>query len=207
MVDSFNIPKRMTKPQLEWWILFGICVAGKGAKQTQAKVEALLEDMRPLCSLRCQRSKPMPAGPFACVAAAMHFGNLGTFLRKHRLGQYTRIEKAFRAAVKLDLGNISIEALETVPGLGPKTARMIAMYGLSNSEVAVLDTHILKFLRSLGYKAPKSTPSGRKYAELERIFLEEVKKRNISPADLDTEIWKFYAENPKREKIWAVAGS
>jgi hypothetical protein len=68
-VDSYNIPKRMmTKIQLEWWILFGICVAGKGAKTTEKKLRAFLDDMprspnqRRRFRLCLQQQKPISAG-------------------------------------------------------------------------------------------------------------------------------------------------
>ena len=111
------------------------------------------------------------------------------------MGQYTRINKAFRAAVNLDLDNLTIESLESVPGLGPKTARMVILYYEPNAECIPLDTHILKWLRANGYDAPKSTPqAGKKYRELELAFLAEGKKRGLTPAEWDTQVWKSYAK-------------
>ena len=75
MVDPYNLPKRMSRPQLEWWILFGIAVAGKGAKQTEAKLRAFLDDL------------PVPAGlsPFGRVSWLIDSGRLAGHMRKHRL--------------------------------------------------------------------------------------------------------------------------
>lgn len=192
----------MTKPQLEWWILFGICVAGKGAKQTEAKLNAFL-DISPASEWtgECKHS------PFARVRFFMRHKQLGWRLRHFKMGQYKRINKAFRAAVNLDLDNISIESLERVPGLGPKTARMTMLYYKPNQEIAVLDTHILKFLRELGYNAPKSTPSGKRYRDLEQIFLAEAKRRGQTAKELDTEIWHYYASRPKGASVRSVASS
>jgi thermostable 8-oxoguanine DNA glycosylase len=133
--------------------------------------------------------------PFGCVRWAIEGGQLGRLLRKHKLGQYKRINKAFRAAVNLDLGNISIDLLETVPGLGMKTARMTMLYYEPDAECVPLDTHLLKFLRARGYDAPKSTPGSRnKYLELEKAFVAEAKKRGKSVRELDTEVWQHYAK-------------
>jgi hypothetical protein len=189
MVDAFNLPKRMTKIQLEWWILFGICVAGKSARQTQDKLNAFLD-----AGTGCRWEGDCLESAFARVRFFIKYKKLGWRLRHFRIGQYTRINKAFRAAVNLDLDNLTIEALEAVPGIGPKTARMTILYYEPNASVVPLDTHILKFLRSRGYDAPKSTPpAGGKYLLLEQAFIAEAKKQNMTVRDLDTQVWQQYA--------------
>lgn len=183
-VDPTAIPRSMTKSQLEWWILFGICVAGKGAKQTEIKVNALLNDL------------PGKSGPFGRIKRAIINERLGEAIKKHKLGQYKRISKAFRAVVDLDLDNISIAALEAIPGIGPKTARMIILYYDPMAKCVPLDTHILKYLRANGYSwAPKSTPpAGLKYKLLESAFVQIAHSLGKTVRELDTEVWKFYAK-------------
>jgi thermostable 8-oxoguanine DNA glycosylase len=64
-----------------------------------------------------------------------------------------------------------------------------------------LDTHILKFLRTLGLDAPKATPGSRKqYLALEAAFVFEAKCRGKTTRELDTEVWKFYANKPTAER-------
>ena len=190
MVDPFNLPKLMSRPQLEWWILFGICVAGKSAKQTEAKLNAFLD-----AGIGSRWDGDCINSPFCRVKFFITYKKLGWRLRQFKMGQYTRINKAFRAAVNLDLDNLTIESLESVPGLGPKTARMVILYYEPNAECIPLDTHILKWLRANGYDAPKSTPqAGKKYRELELAFLAEGKKRGLTPAEWDTQVWKSYAK-------------
>lgn len=184
MVDPYNLPKRMSRPQLEWWILFGIAVAGKGAKQTEAKLRAFLDDL------------PVPAGlsPFGRVSWLIDSGRLAGHMRKHRLGKYALLDRAYRAAVDLDLDNVTVKSLEAVPGIGQKTARMTMLYYDPSAEVVPLDTHVLKWLRARGYDAPRATPgSRRKYAELERAFVAEARRRKMSVRELDTEVWQSYA--------------
>ncbi len=191
VVDPHNPPKRMTKTQLEWWVLFTICVAGKSAKQTQYKLDALLADMRE------QFMPPAPGiiiTPFDCVKCAIRCGKLGYYLKKHRMGKYRLFNKAFRKAIKLDLDNITVESLMKVPGIGPKGSRMIVLYYEPDASVVPLDTHVLKWLRSLGYDAPKSTPTGRRYLELEKAFIAEAKKRNMTVRDLDTSVWNQFSK-------------
>lgn len=189
-VDSFNIPKQMNRGQLEWWILFGICVAGKGAKQTQEKLNAFLD-----AGVGSRWEGECIDSPFARVRFFITYKKLGWRLRFFRMGQYKRINKAFRQAVKLDLDNLTLESLESVHGLGMKTSRMTILYYEPNAEVVPLDTHVLKWLKAQGYDAPKATPGSRKkYLELEQAFIAEARKRNVSVRDLDTQVWKSYAK-------------
>lgn len=187
-VDPAAIPKKMTREQLEWWILFGICVAGKGAKQTETKVKMLLNRLFYLYGKRT---------PFELVKVARNNGTLYDHLKVCKIGQYRRIFMAFRAAVDLDLDFISVPALEAIPGIGPKTARMIILYYDPKADCAVLDTHILKWLREKGIpKVPKSTPpAGPTYNRLEKAFQDLAKKARKSVRDLDTEVWKRYAKH------------
>lgn len=183
-VNPFEIPALMTREQLEYWILFGVCVANKSAKQTEIKVKALLEDLGTIYMT-----------PFEKVAIAIKQRRLMALLIKHKLGQYKRINRAFREAIKLDLGNLSVHQLESVHGIGPKTARMICLYYFPNAQVVPLDTHVLKFLRAKGYDAPKNTPSaGKKYNKLEQAFVNEAIKAGKTVRELDTEVWLSYAK-------------
>ncbi len=183
-IDPTNIPERpMSRSQLEWWVLFGICVANKPAKVTERKMRAFME----------MGSMTLP--PFDAVQVMIEEGKLGRNLRKARFGQYTRINRAFRHAVRLDVGNLSVEVLEAVPGIGPKTARMIMLYSRPGVEAVPLDTHVLKFLRSLGHKASASTPAaGPTYRRLESAFIAEARRRHVSVRELDTQVWTSYAQ-------------
>jgi hypothetical protein len=190
MVDSYNIPKRMSKIQLEWWILFGICVAGKSASGTEKKLRAFLDDIR--------NSMPGYEGvsPFEIVRHVICHKKLDYYLRKHKMGKYKLYRRAFPAAVLIDLDNITVESLEKIPGIGPKTARMTVLYYDPTANCVPLDTHVLKFLRAQGYNAPKSTPTGRRYLELEKAFVAEAEKRGKTVRELDTEVWQSYAVTP-----------
>ena len=191
-VDPSNIPKSLTRDQIEYWILFTIAVAGKGAAQTAKKMQQLmLIDDAP--------------SPFAKIKAIAAYGTLDFCLRLIRFGQYKRIEKAFGAVVELDIDALAQaeprEALHTlmaIPGIGPKSARMILMYSFEHHKDlwVPLDTHVLKWLRAKGYTAPVSTPqTSSTYEKLEGWFRIEAIKRGLSMAELDTRVWQSYAEN------------
>jgi len=188
--DPANIPKSLTPAQLEWFVLFGICVAGKNSQQTEKKLNDLLTDF----GYRYLRVNEAMS-PFWVVRAAVSCGYLGRALRKFRMGQYKRINKAFRKAIQLDLSNPTVEMFESVPGIGPKTARMIMLYYAPKANCVPLDTHILKYLKKQGISnVPKSTPAaGPTYARLERAFQRLAAIENKSVRELDTEVWTSYA--------------
>lgn len=143
----------MTRPQLEWWVIFGICVAGKSAKGTEKKLQAFMEF--PYTNMGSND----PMSPFERVRFMIRRKKLMVALKYNKMGKYTLFNKAFRAAVNIDLDNISVESLEKVPGIGPKTARMTILYYEPEVDCVPLDTHILKWLRLHGYDAPQEYPT------------------------------------------------
>ena len=192
MIDPYDLTKPWDARRLQEWFLFGVCVAGKGANQTAVKVEALLKSMQP--GLGVDEESNGLTLPFECIRIAIEMGELGHKLRKHKLGQYKRINKAFRGMIKIDPATVTLEELEQIHGVGAKTARMLLLYTRPDQEMIPLDTHILKWLRANGYNAPKSTPPpGKKYRELELAFIIEGKKRGLTAKEWDTTIWQQYA--------------
>jgi len=52
---------------------------------------------------------------------------------------------------------------------------------------------LTSWLRDIGVsKVPKQTPSGKKYIELEKIYLKAVPD-GYSPAEWDLIVWKYYS--------------
>ena len=198
MINPYALQGRWTRDRLEEWILFGICVANKPADPTAVKVDNLLESIRGRFYAALEH-----ASPFTLVTVAKNHGFLREELEKHRMGQYTRIERAFREVTEKipDVMATSVAELETVNGIGPKTARMIMLYYKPETACVPLDTHVLKWLRAQGYDAPIGTPSGKRYLELEAAFVAEAKKRRMTVKDLDTKVWKMYALPQKNSKV------
>jgi thermostable 8-oxoguanine DNA glycosylase len=188
MIDPYDLNQPWTKARLEEWILFGICVANKPARATAEKLDRFLD-----AGVACRWEGECAESPFARVRFFIRYKQLGWRLRRFRMGQYKRINRAFREVVKLDLDTVSVESLEQVHGIGPKTARMIMLYYKPELQVVPLDTHVLKWLKAQGYNAPKSTPTGKRYRELEQAFLAEANKMGLSAKELDTRVWQLYA--------------
>jgi hypothetical protein len=186
MVDPYDLTKPWDKVRLQEWFIFGVCVPGKNAGQTAKKVELLLDDMRVQYDDHMIGYPLMFThfAPFESIETAIKRGKLGWYLRKHRLGQYKRINKALRGMIKVDPATVTLEELEAIHGVGAKTARMLLLYTRPDQEMIPLDTHI-----------PKTTPPpGRKYRELEAAFIAEGKKRGLSAKEWDTKVWQQYAK-------------
>ncbi len=180
LVDPFNFTKfDRTDAELEAMALFSIMVANKRADQTYAKFEAFMA------------LAPAGEAPFEKVRRMIRGRTLTHHLEVIRAGQYRRMAGAFAGVVKLDLRTCTVKDLEAVPGIGPKTARMFLLHSRPNQRLAVLDTHVLAFLRQLGVRdVPRHTPpEGARYERLERIFLKHCDERGLDPATFDLAIW------------------
>lgn len=177
-----------TQNEMEEFLLFSIMVAGKSAKTTTQKLDQFLAQ-RDTWGLDDK-------SPLEYIKWLIHQDRLKEQLMAHKLGQYARLEKAFTGIIKFKgrLNKIGVQDLEGVVGIGPKTARFFILHSREDARLAVLDTHILKWLKLHGENAPKTTPTGKKYAMLEQSFLNYAEKYDLHPADLDLHIWKHYSQ-------------
>lgn len=176
-----------TQAELEEFLLFAILVAGKTAKTQAEKLEKFLFNAR-----------LVKVSPFKWLEYLVEFPNdtaLMDTMKANKLGQYNRLDKAIRGILQFKgkLDSVTLEELESVKGIGPKTARFFILHSRPNQRIAALDTHILKFMSEKGYKVPKSTPSKKNYGQIEKDFLTECDKASKNVADMDLEIWKSYA--------------
>lgn len=192
MIDPTKITNyNRTEAELEEFLLFCIMVAGKNAKQTAKKLDEFLFGTLGIIS------------PFDWVLSMVDIGKvsknfpLECAMKRHKLGQYKRLEKAFTGILQFKnrLKEVSVEELESVSGIGSKTSRFFILHSRPNQQLAVLDTHILKWMDAQGYDVPKSTPPKGRYAIIEKQFLTECAKAGKTPAELDLEIWKSYSQN------------
>jgi thermostable 8-oxoguanine DNA glycosylase len=185
-----------SEAELEEFLLFAILVAGKKAEMQAKKLDSFLFQSG-LCNMT----------PFEAIEHLLKLGEsryytignnpLVICMKSHKLGQYKRLYNAFKGILdfKGRLSSVTKEELESVKGIGSKTSRFFILHSRPNQKVAVLDTHILKWLGSVGYtNVPKQTPPKTKYHIWETHFLNEASNRNRNPAELDLEIWKSYAK-------------
>lgn len=142
----------------------------------------------------------------ACLPASVFLSSpivgshdLLTALQEARSGQYYSLHKAIlashRAVIEEGIDFLRLgrpEDLESIPGVGPKTARYFILHSRPNARVAALDTHILRWLGHRGYEVPLATPSSSStYRRLEDAFIHECDAVGRSPADMDLDIWKM----------------
>jgi thermostable 8-oxoguanine DNA glycosylase len=178
-----------TENELEEFLLFAILVAGKTAKTQAKKLEGFLAD-------RPKNKIGNPCSPFEYINYLRMTHSLTTQMMKHKLGQYKRLYRAFSGILRFEgwLDEVSVEDLESVNGIGSKTARFFVLHSRPNTRVAVLDTHILKYLKENGHNVPKTTPSKKKYTEIEKLFISIADSLSIGIAELDLAIWKRFSQ-------------
>jgi len=110
-----------------------------------------------------------------------------------KVGQYVRLTKGIMQSLDLDLRTCTLDDLLAIHGVGNKTARFFLLHTREGCDYAVLDTHILAWLRDNGVEdAPKNTPTcSEKYKELEKKFryLSRLYYPYLSDAQIDLVIW------------------
>ena len=184
LVDPHDITRfDSSTEELELVLLFWISAAGKKATTAARALSSLLSEGRERFGL---------CGPFSIVRA---FGeSLSVAMKSHGMGCYNNKSKSMLALARsgIDLKSCSVEDLEGVLGIGPKTARCFLIHSRKGVRHAGLDTHVLKYMRDRGFEVPKSTPSGRRYREIEASFLALADASGMDLADFDLAIWRTY---------------
>jgi len=183
-ITNFN----RTKADLELFAIFAVCVAGKKSQQTADKVNDHFRDVA---------TPTKQLTPFETIESLIKIRVFGAYLQTAKFGQYKRIYRALKdlAESGIDLKTCTVEELEAIHGIGPKTSRFIIMHSRPKQRLATLDTHILRWMRDQGIDTPKATPQSRKlYKELEQKFLTLCDKCAILPSQLDLKIWKKYSK-------------
>jgi len=107
------------------------------------------------------------------------------------------------SAVDLDLATCTLEELMSVHGVGQKTARFFLLHTRPDCQCAVLDTHILKWLRDNQVDAPQNTPTSvKQYLALEKQFLFLARENFpfMSIADIDLTLWMKYSGRLEDDK-------
>ncbi len=169
-----------TDAELEHFFIFCMCVAGKSAKAAKMAVRRLLN--------------PHRSTPFGYLGRKREL--IRARLERARTGKYGLLSEGLEFIVDksitgAELRTMTLEELEEIPGVGFKTSRFFVVYSREGARHAVLDTHILAYLRTLGYDAPRQTPGKRKqYIELENVVLGLADEAGVDPVDFDDPIWQ-----------------
>lgn len=188
MIDPQKITDySRTQYKLEEFLLFCVFVANKNSDHAAKVLDFLLtfahEGETPLQTIRRMVDED----------------TLVTRLVQARTGEYRR---RWRTLSELshgwagDLSTTTASQLEQVYGIGMKTSRFFVLHTQDWASCAVLDTHILKFMKEKypELDVPDKTPTNpKKYRELEEVFIEYCKSKNLYPALVDLELWRHYS--------------
>lgn len=204
MINPYSITNfNRTDYELQEFLLFCIVVAGKTAHIQADKLDYFLNDSKNALKSFYSDELLHNIKPFDIISLLNENNILLLQIIKAKLGQYNKIYKAFQCISniknKINLKECTTEELEKIPGVGLKTSRFFILHSRNTTSIAVLDVHILKFLKSLGHDVPKTTPNKKKYYFLEQKFLDYCRNENIHPAEADLDIWKSYAR--KQNKV------
>ncbi len=200
MINPYDITNyNRTTHELEEFLLFCIVVAGKTAYIQAQKLDEFL------ASVNTRLMMPEHVSPFQSIKSAEQHGILFEEIKKAKLGQYKKINSAFKyiSEKEYNLCRMTPKILEEIPGVGMKTSRFFLLHSdtFYKDKIAILDTHILKFIKeNIDERAPKSTPViPLTYRFWESMFLDWCLKNNKNVADFDLEVWKSYARTAKNE--------
>ena len=168
--------------QLESFWLFCMFVAGKNSDYASRCLTKLINSAKfPLCG-----------GIFNYFKSIGRDGIHNTLVAS-KVGQYGRLTTGIMESLNLDLRTCTLDDLLNIHGVGNKTARFFLLHTRQGCDYAVLDTHILSWMRSHGVPdAPKNTPTNtKKYRELEKQFryLSRLKFPFMTDAQIDLLIW------------------
>ncbi len=187
-LDPDNITQfDATKEELELQILFWICAAGKNGHVASG----CLADFLNYFSFKNKK-----ISPFEIIES---IDNLPLKLKEFGIGCYNNKARTIKELINknLNLKTCTLEELESLWGMGPKTSRCFLIHTRRDQKFAGLDRHVLRFLREKGYNVPKNSPNKKQYKELEIVFLNIAQKMNKTPSELDLEIWKKKRILPK----------
>jgi thermostable 8-oxoguanine DNA glycosylase len=183
MIDPHSITNyHRTERELQEFLIFCVFVQGK-----QSRVQA-----RKLADFLLETGIVEPLMPFDLIRAYINSNALGYHLERAKVGQYNQLTRCLNEIVNadLDLRTCTVEQLETIYRIGPKSARFFLLHSRENQRYAVLDTHILSWMRENGFQnIPKQTPTIQKYHRIEREFLDYCDSHGLSPSHFDLMIW------------------
>ncbi len=191
-------PKKVTdynrnEWQLQEFLIYCVCVAGKKSEIESPKVRKFCLDQRFGHGLT----------PFRLIRKLLSISSveedgLMQHLKKYKIAPYQQRYNSFKDIVTLldeDLREVTIDQLQEVRGISTKTSRFFLTHSREDFDEPVLDTHILRFLSDFGYKdVPKSTPQNPKvYERLSKLFRSIARFEGKSVTDFDLEVWTKYS--------------
>lgn len=190
-----RVVRNPTTENRQAFLIFAMIVAGKTSEFGTDRTAKLLS------------WGPNGLSPFRKIGFLDQAGVLEDAMRAVKTGQYKRLGKGLRQVVMLDVDRCPKKDLLSIHGIGPKTASYFLTYARDESGHAVLDTHVLRFLRECGVDAPEGTPPvGEEYERLAREFTSRAHAADLTTQELDNFVWRYYArqEEVGMDRIFQV---
>jgi len=179
MIDPTTLIKPTSSTrEKQIFLIFCIFVAGRNSDLAANKLSKFLS--------KCKNNEL----PFNYLKNNIH--DLHNILVANKVGQYNRIETAIKQAIHLNVEECSLEDLLNIHGIGMKTAKFFLVYSRSGEKHAILDVHILKWMRRYYDDAPTNTPPPSQYWKWETRFFKLVESEfgdNIDLTKIDLLIW------------------
>lgn len=179
-LDPDNITRfDYSHDELELNILFWIFAAGKNGHTAARCLNNLLDHW----SKKAGKIKP-----FEIIKSIEY---LPSELKKFGIGCFNNKAKTVNGLIEknFNLEKCSLDDLESVWGLGPKSVRCFVIHTRENQKHAGLDRHVLRYMKSIGYDVPTHTPNKSQYIKIEKMFIEHAEKIGKTISELDLEIW------------------
>lgn len=177
--------ERTTEELQLLWLYCGFSV-GKSRRQAQTALAELLDSSPGLT-------------PFGRLRSLISAGRLQKELLLTRIGGWTRLEGFLVDTVnaRFNLRTVKVEQLEAIHGIGLTKARFFLLCSRETARCAVLDRHILSYLRDQRYAdVPDQVGKSRKtYLRLEGYFLNEADRAGLSPARFNLQLWRARARH------------
>jgi Thermostable 8-oxoguanine DNA glycosylase len=203
MIDAYDVTRfDRTEAELQEYLMFCLAVAGKKASMIAQKLHDFLSPMEETET------------PFSYVSRLVAEDRLTGELLRVRMGKYGILGHAYPEIARRfpgRLATVPVAELETIRGIGPKTARYFVLHSRRDpGQIAVIDTHIMKYLRHLGHDVPVRLPTKANYARLEGLMIDAARMSGMPMADFDLAVWSHYASGglaplPEPEKAEAFA--
>lgn len=190
-------PKKVTDynrntTQLQEFLLYCVCVAGKKSEIESPKVRKFILDARFGFHL-----KPFELIEKLLGVSSVVEDGLMQNLKKHKIAPYQQRYNSFKDIVTLlpkNLNEVTLDELQQVRGISTKTSRFFLTHSREDFDEPVLDTHILRFLKDIGHDVPSSTPQNPNvYQKVASLFKKEADRVDMSVTDFDLQIWTQYS--------------
>jgi len=191
-------PKKVTdynrnEWQLQEFLIYCVCVAGKKSEIESPKVRKFCLDPRFGFHL-----KPFDLIKKLLGVSSVEEDGLMQHLKKYKIAPYQQRYNSLKDIVTLlpdNLSEVTLDQLQEVRGISTKTSRFFLTHSRADFDEPILDTHILRFLRDQGHdQVPESTPQNPKvYAKVATLFKAIAIARKQSVTDLDLQIWTEYS--------------